>query len=473
MRRLIPATAVLGVLLVIIVGQAAGIGGSTPTTPSAATPRWVTHVARYPGGISGAVRAVYAARGQNGAASASTKAGSKPDVAGANVQMNDDSNPPLPQNETAVAYNVTNPKIAVAAANDYVSGGVVVMRTSDGGRTLGQHPDQPAVPRDRRLLQRRRPGRCVQPAGQRVLHLAAVLLPRAAVLRGAGLQVGRQRRRPGRPAARLRVRRPTSTTRRARSTTRSSTTRSSSPSTTPRQPALRAALRDLHEVPPAADGFSDYCPIQLSYTGLDPNREPRAVDLSHTAVQPDNPGGMAPVPRPTSSATRWSRRDGTLDVGFVSEDCNDSFDPHLLFQKSTDGGQTFLPNAVQIDKAGQYADFDDGAGRTRSRPRTSAHRTRRRWPTARRPASCCSSTRTTSTGRPRQADISYQTSDRRWTALVGRGVPVDRRIRPARGQRPVLPVGRVGRKRALLRDLVRPPARSRQRADQHLAGGVE
>ena len=48
--------------------------------------------------------------------------------------MNDDSYPPLPQNETAVAYNVTNPKIAVAAANDYVSGGVVVMRTSDGGQ---------------------------------------------------------------------------------------------------------------------------------------------------------------------------------------------------------------------------------------------------------------------------------------------------------------------------------------------------
>jgi hypothetical protein len=34
----------------------------------------------------------------------------------------------------------------------------------------------------------------------------------------------------------------------------------------------------------------------------------------------------------------------------------------LLFQKSTDGGQTFLPSAVQIDKPGQYADFNDGTG---------------------------------------------------------------------------------------------------------------
>ena len=83
---------------------------------------------------------------------------------------------------------------------------------------------------------------------------------------------------------------------------------------------------------------------------------------SHTAVQPDNPGGDGTG----SSANQFSdpvvERDGTLDVGFVSENCNNSFDPHLLFQRSTDGGQTFLPNAVQIDKAGQYADFDDGTG---------------------------------------------------------------------------------------------------------------
>src|SRR5438552_8668725 len=47
--------------------------------------------------------------------------------------MNYDSYPPLPQDETSVAYNVWDPSIAVAAANDYVSGGVVIMRTADGG----------------------------------------------------------------------------------------------------------------------------------------------------------------------------------------------------------------------------------------------------------------------------------------------------------------------------------------------------
>ena len=33
----------------------------------------------------------------------------------------------------------------------------------------------------------------------------------------------------------------------------------------------------------------------------------------------------------------------------------------MLFQKSTDGGQTFLQRAVKIDKPGQYADFLDAA----------------------------------------------------------------------------------------------------------------
>ena len=80
---------------------------------------------------------------------------------------------------------------------------------------------------------------------------------------------------------------------------------------------------------------------------------------SHTAIQPDQPGGKGTG----SSADQFSdpvvEQNGTLDVGFVSENCNDSVDPHLLFQKSTDGGHTFLASAVQIDKPGQYRDFMD------------------------------------------------------------------------------------------------------------------
>ena len=53
MNRCIPVTAVLVVLGGLIATAAAvGVGQPTPTTPAAKTPRWVTHVARYDGGIS-------------------------------------------------------------------------------------------------------------------------------------------------------------------------------------------------------------------------------------------------------------------------------------------------------------------------------------------------------------------------------------------------------------------------------------
>ena len=119
-------------------------------------------------------------------------------------------------------------------------------------------------------------------------------------------------------------------------------------------------------------------------------------------------------------------KNGALDVGFVSEDCNDSFDPHLLFQKSTNGGASFLPHAVRIDKPGQYADFLDAA-KDDTLP-----------PTAFRAPNTPSLAYSPRTGtllyvyqnninRPVSgADISYQTVPGRWPALVGREVPEHR-----------------------------------------------
>jgi len=38
-------------------------------------------------------------------------------------------------------------------------------------------------------------------------------------------------------------------------------------------------------------GFSDYCPLQLSYTDTIPSANPALTTWAHTAIQPDNPGG--------------------------------------------------------------------------------------------------------------------------------------------------------------------------------------
>ncbi len=363
MRRLIPATAILAALVGVVAGQnALGLGESTPKTPSAATPRWVTHVARYPGGISSGVRAVYAAQHQNVAPSAAAKAQAPAkNDGGANVQMNDDSYPPMPQNETAVAYNVISPKIAVAAANDYVSGGVVVMRTSDSGKHWDSTRISPQFAGTRDFCSGGDPG-VAYSRRDHAFYISQLCFFRA--LPFSEVQVYKsvddgQTWTPGRQAARAASNfdYSTGTVDDSIFNDKELIAVDNNPGS-PHYGRIYVTYTKFHIQP---NGFSDYCPLQLSYTDSIPTENPVLSTWSHTAIQPDNPSGDGTG----SSANQFSdpvvEANGTLDVGFVSENCNDSFDPHLLFQKSTDGGQTFLPSAVQIDKPGQYADFQDAA----------------------------------------------------------------------------------------------------------------
>jgi hypothetical protein len=364
MRRLVLAAAALAVLAgVIAATQAAGLGRSTPTTPSVPTPRWVIHVASYPGGISNGVRAVYAAGLEDGAlnpAQAATASARKDDKS--NVQMNDDSYPPLPQNETAVAYNVINPKIAVAAANDYVGGGVVVMRTSDRGKHWASTRITPQFFGTRDFCSGGDPG-VAYSRRERAFYISQLCFFRA--LPFSEIQVYKsvddgQTWTPGRQAARA-----ASNFDYVTGTVDESIFNDKeliAVDNTPSSPHYGRVYVTYTKFHLQEDGFSDYCPIQLSYTDSIPTENPALSTWSHTAIQPDEPGGLGIG----SSANQFSQpvveKNGTLDVGFVSENCNDSVDPHLLFQKSTDGGQTFLSSAVQIDKPGQYADFVDGSG---------------------------------------------------------------------------------------------------------------
>jgi len=347
--------------------QAAVPRSSTPKTPGAATPRWVAHVANYPGGISSGVRAVLAAQQDSGGQGAPTRtptsnsAGSS-DSSLTNVQMNDDSYPPMPQNETAVAYNVTHPEIAVAAANDYVSGGVVVMRTSDGGRTWLSTRINPQFRGTADFCSGGDPG-VAYSRRDAAFYLSQLCFFRA--LPFSEVQVYKsvdngKTWTPGRQASRAATNFDyvAGTVDDSIFNDKELITVDNYP-TSPHYGRIYVTYTKFHLQP---DGFSDYCPIELSYTDAIPTTNPQTATWSHTSIQPDNPGGDGTG----SSANQFSdpvvEKNGTLDVGFVSENCNDSVDPHLLFQKSTDGGQTFLSTAVQIDKAGQYQDFIDGAG---------------------------------------------------------------------------------------------------------------
>jgi hypothetical protein len=363
MRRFIPlAAAVTALAGLIVATTAVGVGQPSPTTPAAKTPRWVTHVARYSGGISGGVRAMLASdQARTGSAgTAHARSGSPAGSPGNNVQMNDDSYPPLPQNETAVAYKTTHPQIAVAAANDYVSGGVVVMRTSNGGQSWSSTRITPQFFGTRDFCNGGDPG-VAYSRRDGAFYLSQLCffraLPYSEVHVYKSVDDGRTWT-PGRQAA-------VAATNYMNGQVDESIFNDKeliavdNNSSSPHYGRIYVTYTKFHIQP---DGFSDYCPLQLSYTDSIPTQNPALTSWSHTAIQPDNPGGDGTG----SSANQFSdpvvESNGTLDVGFVSENCNDSIDPHLLFQRSTDGGQTFLANAVQIDKAGQYTDFDDGTG---------------------------------------------------------------------------------------------------------------
>jgi hypothetical protein len=364
MRRFIPIAGAGAVLAgLIAAASAVGVGQPGPTTPAAKTPRWVTHVARYPGGISSGVRQMLAtsqARTGSPAGQAHARAGAPAGSPGNNVQMNDDSYPPLPQNETAVAYKTTHPQIAVAAANDYVGGGVVVMRTSNGGQQWASTRITPQFFGTRDFCSGGDPG-VVYSRRDGAFYLSQLCffraLPYSEIHVYKSVDDGRTWT-PGRQAAVAATNFVNGEVDESIFNDKELIAVDNNPGS-PHYGRIYVTYTKFHIQP---NGFSDYCPIQLSYTDSIPTQNPALTTWAHTAIQPDDPGGNGTG----SSANQFSdpvvEQNGTLDVGFVSENCNDSLDPHLLFQRSTDGGQTFLPTAVQIDKPGQYEDFDDGTG---------------------------------------------------------------------------------------------------------------
>jgi hypothetical protein len=356
-RRLVTVLLVAGSTAAATLAAAPSLAAAPATTP-----RWIMHIQRYPGGISNGARAMVSAQAMAARAARHPISGASASVSfGPNVQMNTDSNPPLPQNETAVAASLANPKIAVAAANDYVSGGNIVMSTTDGGRHWSSTRVTPSFAGTGDVCSGGDPS-VAYSSRDHAFYMGQLCFFRTLPFSEVQIYVSRDNGRtwtPGRAAARAATNFDYAT-----GTVDASTFNDKDYIAVDNNPAsphygrLYVGYTKFHMLP---SGFSDYCPLQLSYTDTVNMNNPSLTAFQHTPIQPDNPGGDGTGTSANQYFTPQIEKNGALDVAFMSEDCNDSFDPHILFQRSTDGGQSFLPNAVQVDKPGQYMDFLDAA----------------------------------------------------------------------------------------------------------------
>ena len=326
-------------LLTAMVGLAPGPGSSAGSPPL-----WVKHVQTFPGGISGGVRArLSAIQGEAGSGGLAQQL-----VGGTDIQMNDDCDPPLPQNETSVAVNASDPMNAVAAANDYCGDGFWIGHTFDGGQTWASEFKDPKLSTDARCFGS--DPSVVYSSKDAAFYLSTLCYS------------------PFDPSSEVQVWRSTDggvtwTDSLEAAVAISNIADDGSIDGSVFYDKELLAVDDntgrlyltfikFHMVAPS--GRSDYCPVQLAYT--DPGgASPEDWSWSHTAVVPDAPGAKGLGP----SANQWAMPivddTGALDVAYAIEDCNTAFDRAMYFTRSTNGGASFTPR-VRIDKAGQFAD---------------------------------------------------------------------------------------------------------------------
>jgi hypothetical protein len=340
--RLLPVVALLGLMF-------------APTaTAAGGPPLWVLHVQNHDGGISNGVRARLAASEVDTTAAISAMAVALPAPGDLNnVQANADCDPPLPQNETAVAFNPNDPMNAVAAANDYCGDGYWIGNTFDGGQTWASTFKDPKTSGGDRCFGS--DPTVVYSVRDSAFYLATLCFftnPISEVQVWKSSDGGRTW---------------TDSTKAALVITNQAGDGSidgtvfydkellavDNNPTSPHYGRVYVTFIKFHMTLPS--GRSDYCPAQVAYTDAIPTPDPSTATWAHTAIVPDDPGANGRGP----SANQWAMpvvdETGALNVGYALEECNTSYDPAMFFTRSVDGGVSFA-DPVRIDKPGQFAD---------------------------------------------------------------------------------------------------------------------
>jgi hypothetical protein len=333
-------------------------GGAAPIASAHKLPRWVKHVQHWDGGLSNGVRE--RAAQVAGEIVVSATSGGRTAALGSpsldNVQMNADSDRPLPQDEPSIAESLVDPMNAVAASNDYTGDGFWIGYTTDGGRTWHSQWKDPKFSFDG--------GRCFasDPSVAYSLRDHAFYLSTLCYFSTT-------------PASEVQV---------WKSVDGGATWSSSlKPATVITNHAADGSIdasvfydKELMAIDnaPSSAYFgriyvtytkfhmtggsyarSDYCPVQAAYTDAIPTANPSASTWAHTAIMPDAPGAKGVGASANQFSTPLVDDRGGLNVAFVQEDCNTSKDHAWFFGRSTTGGASFGP-IVRVDQPGWFRD---------------------------------------------------------------------------------------------------------------------
>jgi len=328
-----------------------GAGAAVPTQPL-----WVTHVQKFSGGISNGVRAALDPGVQEAQAQHLSLFAASGDGGIDNVQMNDDSYPPLPQNEESVAYSLDNPLVAVAGANDYVTGGTVVMRTADGGRHWKSTPVVPVFRPTANICNGGDPA-IAYSRRERAFYLAQLCFFRGDTPSEVQVYKSLDRGRTWTPGRRAAI----------AATNYDPSTGKTDPAifndkdyiavdNNPRSPHYGRVYVTYTRFHIDDSGASDTCPIKLSYSDSIPDSDPSLAVWQHSDVQPDDFGSGGRGESANQFSVPVVEPSGAVDVGYVLEECNSSKDHGLRFQRSTDGGKTFLEKPRHVNRQGTWAD---------------------------------------------------------------------------------------------------------------------
>jgi hypothetical protein len=365
-RRVLPALSII--VAGSLVAAAATAATSQPHRVRSATPRWVKHVERYPGGISDGVRATLGTRGAGVKTTAlgstvATRSNRRVAASSSNVQANTDTVPALPQNETAVAYNLDDPSNAVAASNDYIDGGLWIGTTHDGGNTWQSQFLASQFPGTRDFCTGGDPT-VVYSARDHTFYAAQLCFFRAHP--ESGVEViqstdGGDHWTGGRfSAVAVSNALPDGSIDDSVFYDKELLAVDNSPSSN-HYGRLYVTFIKFHLL---SDGSSDYCPAQIAFTdNVDPDNNGILSDTAWTrkSINPDAPGAGGLGPSANQWATPVIDDNGSVDVAYAIEDCNTAIDRGLRFKRSTNGGASWPSNPKVIDQPGQFADNPDPA----------------------------------------------------------------------------------------------------------------